>query len=509
MFDKYFDRLSSGENARSVLISLREEMKESIAGGSVRIGHIFSEEQENALAGLLKSDDAKTRRNAALILGEAGARGKSAAVMAAYEKEEQLFVRSSYLKALKDLDWEPYRGKLEERMRQIEDQAGAEGSGDKAENSKHLSEELAILRGMLLKDNTPEKHVFTGYNIMSDVVLLTSAGLEKLTLNALPDFIREGAKVHKGAVEVSTDKFSVVSGIRTVKGFLFRFMPGTADGRDPAELAGKIARAGIVRYLKTRHRGTGAFYFRVDLRQKKACSVICDPGKYIRNFSSALERASSGQLKNSASFYEAELRLVEGQNGKFAAFLKLYTFDDSRFSYRRKTLSSSTGPVRAAEVCALARDYMDERAAVLDPFCGTGTLLFERGRAAGFTALYGVDIFGEAIKGANENAEVYGHGRKIYFVTRDFRDFTHDRPFDEIITELPSAGGKLERTDIVKLYAEFAEKAAGWAVPGGRMIALTAHPDLLRKAAKVRGLAEKESFEIPGSKGQSLIIFTL
>ena len=41
---------------------------------------------------------------------------------------------------------------------------------------------------------------------------------------------------------------------------------------------------------------------------------------------------------------------------------------------------------------------------MLDPFCGTATLLIERYRRKKAAHLYGVDIFGEAIEGARENA---------------------------------------------------------------------------------------------------------
>ena len=59
---------------------------------------------------------------------------------------------------------------------------------------------------------------------------------------------------------------------------------------------------------------------------------------------------------------------------------------------------------------------------------------------------YGIDIFGEAIRGARENASYAGE--KINFINRDYFDFTHAYLFDEIITNMPVRGRKSkEETD--------------------------------------------------------------
>ena len=75
----------------------------------------------------------------------------------------------------------------------------------------------------------------------------------------------------------------------------------------------------------------------------------------------------------------------------------LHTIADSRFSYRRNAIATSMHPVKAAEVVSIASEYLADDADVLDPFCGTATLLIERYRKRKAAHLYGVDIFGEAI----------------------------------------------------------------------------------------------------------------
>ena len=40
----------------------------------------------------------------------------------------------------------------------------------------------------------------------------------------------------------------------------------------------------------------------------------------------------------------------------------------------------------------LAKPYLKEDAAVLDPFCGVGTMLIERNKVLPARSLYGIDI---------------------------------------------------------------------------------------------------------------------
>ena len=83
----------------------------------------------------------------------------------------------------------------------------------------------------------------------------------------------------------------------------------------------------------------------------------------------------------------------------------------------------------------LARPYLKDGAQVLDPFCGVGTMLIERAKAGRTGMLFGVDHYGQAIRLGKENAA--GAGVQINYINRDFLTFTHDHPFDEVITDLP------------------------------------------------------------------------
>ena len=64
--------------------------------------------------------------------------------------------------------------------------------------------------------------------------------------------------------------------------------------------------------------------------------------------------------------------------------------------------------------------------------------------------MYGTDIYGEAVlQGKGGNAALAG--AQIYFVNRDFFDFTSDYLFDEIIGEFPrsSPGERAKAEDFL------------------------------------------------------------
>ena len=115
-------------------------------------------------------------------------------------------------------------------------------------------------------------------------------------------------------------------------------------------------------------------------------------------------KLDGSMLVNAPGDYEAELRIELRPNGSADVFLKLYTIPDSRFAYRVGALPASIHPATAAAVLRYARAYLKEGARVLDPCCGSGTLLIERGKLTETAALTGVDIAHKAIGIARENA---------------------------------------------------------------------------------------------------------
>lgn len=178
-----YEKIKNGEDVRqslSIMRGLLRDKKEGPAAG-LWLDEKFEEEPEFWLS-LLKSEDPKIRKNAALVLGLLGRDECRDALLAAYEKEEQRFVKSAYLLALQGCDCEEQLPFLKERRRILL------GEKRTAENDKHLREELEALNGLISEYETAKKRRFTGKNELSDVILTTWKDYRDLT--ACQDHLR-------------------------------------------------------------------------------------------------------------------------------------------------------------------------------------------------------------------------------------------------------------------------------------------------------------------------------
>ena len=152
---------------------------------------------------------------------------------------------------------------------------------------------------------------------------------------------------------------------------------------------------------------------------------------------------------------------------------------------------SNDAPIKetlAAAMCDLARVRADH--IVVDPFCGSGTILIEAARKAlnimpgidrGFAfeawsqvdpeilaeerrraraeertdaafIAYGYDIDNEALEIARRNAELAGVGDRIIFEKRDIRDYTDDHERVSVITNPPYGERMLDVSEARRLY---------------------------------------------------------
>ena len=96
MINDYLKKIESDENVRQNLIEFRKEIKAEKGRNE------WQRDRQRCLSlmlKLLKHEDAKVRKNAALILGEMGCQDALDALFYAYECEEKLFVKSAYLTA--------------------------------------------------------------------------------------------------------------------------------------------------------------------------------------------------------------------------------------------------------------------------------------------------------------------------------------------------------------------------------------------------------------------------
>ena len=109
-------------------------------------------------------------------------------------------------------------------------------------------------------------------------------------------------------------------------------------------------------------------------------------------------------------------------------------------------------------------------------------MLIERERICPAKVMYGVDIFGEAIAKAKENTKLAG--REIYYINRDFYEFTHKYAFDEIITDMPERGKK-SKDEQDALYAAFFDKADEVLTDKGRIIMYSNEKNFVKKQLRL------------------------
>ena len=122
----------------------------------------------------------------------------------------------------------------------------------------------------------------------------------------------------------------------------------------------------------------------------------------------------------------------------------------------------------------LARIDGDTRT-LLDPFCGSGTILQEAAQVWPSLEVCGSDFAEEAVRGARENAEAEGLGARMAIQQADARHLEEiylAEAFDAIVTN-PPFGVRLGRgLDFYAFYRQVLQQCARVLVPGGRLVLL-------------------------------------
>ena len=433
------EELLEKQNVRSNLSALRGRWKEAQEPQRKQIRE-FVAQQEQLLWEFLKSEDPKTRKNTALLLGDVAYQPALQHLYEAYEREQTLFVKSAYLEGIGHMDASGILVQLDGRLKELQEQPVSE------ENKKHTEAELRALRAILIRYEGIDTHHFDVKQQKNHILLVTNRNhrgvVEKQTKG----------KAHPLGVIVQTDDLLSLLQVRTYRDMLF-LVPVKGLLEANPEKAAEALWEPMLAICRKYHREDTPFYFRIEC---KSAMTLEQRSRFTKKLGAAVEQLSGGKLVNSPGDYEVELRLFANREGRFFPALKFSTLPDKRFSYRKHAIAASIHPSAAALFMELAAPYLKEDAQILDPFCGVGTMLIERDIRVPAREKYGTDIFGEAIEGARENASLAGE--QINFIHRDFFDFKHDYLFDEIVTNMP-VRGKMSRDEISTLYEKFFEKA--------------------------------------------------
>lgn len=439
--EQIIKELEKRENIRTNLSALRqqiksEEVKQQLIQKMDKLGDSFLE--------FLKHEDAKTRKNAALLLGDLAYEPAVETLYNGYVEEKTLFVRASYLQALAELDITEKLPDLRDALQQLLEMEV------EPDNKKHIDEEIRALRKIIIQNEGIQRHTMDIKGKKVSVILLTNRIQRETIRRTIEDGV---ATLHPLGVHVETEHLEKVMQLRTYRDMVF---PLQMDGFLPADAtkaAEGIVNGKILEILDSLHKEGGEYYFRIEV---KSAMDLEARSTFTRKLASELERLSKGRLINSTSDYEVEIRLIANKDGLFFPCLKLSTIKSKRFAYRKNAIAASIHPSTAALIMELSKDYLKENAQIMDPFCGVGTMLIERNKKMPAREMYGTDIFGEAITFARENTDAAGV--KINYIHRDFFDFKHGYLFDEIVTNMPLRGKK-SKQEMDEFYANFFEKA--------------------------------------------------
>lgn len=444
MFEKNLTEIKNGIDVRRNLIEIKQAGARALKSEKLYDVSLF--------ALLLKHEDPKVRKNAALIIGEAGEDRLVAELYEAYENENTMFVKSAYLTALAKLPYEQYLDDFRMRKTALETMDIAD------EDVKHISEELKALKALVGDDKPAVGHIFNNPENPVRVILSANPEAVELLLKEIP-----GAERMFLGVSVTTTDVKKLSNIRIYRDMYFAI--NDLKGCDKADLPKAIVMGNLMKLLDAMHGNSKAPYrFRLTAKDVD----LADIGARV-------EALSKGRLINAPSDYEIEIKLLKSKEGHFGTLLKLHTWEDRRFAYRKETVATSMKLQDAALMVRLCEDYLKDKAQIIDPFCGVGTLLVERAKLMRPSHTYGTDTFGKAILAARENTKAAG--MEFNYINRDFFDFTSDYVFDEIITQMPS----LEVSEEDAFYKRFFEKCMDIMADDGIIIMCADRKNLVKK----------------------------
>lgn len=458
------------KNVRTNLSRLRQLLKEEKIKEDLRM----DENLGRMVLDFLKEEEPKTRKNAVLLLGDLQYQNSAASIMEAYEQENTRFVKASYVTALAQLDVENYLPQLKKRLEELLTEDVEEQS------RKHMDEERRALQNLIIQYDGITTHIFKGWDQEVKVILQTNPAHREVVRKMIT--VGE-AKLHGLGIEVKTNRLKELLELRTYRDILFKLdlknKENALVSENPVETAKELWNSDLYALLEKLHGQKGPFFFRVEC---KSSMTLEQRSSFTKKLAGELERLSGGELVNSTSDYEIELRLVQTKAGGFYPALKLYTIQDKRFSYRKNSIATSIHPSTAAFIMEIARPYLVQDGQIIDPFCGVGTMLIERNLAVSAREKYGTDTFGEAIEKARENAALAGE--RINFIHRDFFDFKHEYKFDEIITNMP-VRGKKTKEEMDRLYGLFFAKAGSILTDKGMIIMYTNEIGFVKKQLRL------------------------
>lgn len=438
----------------------RESLKELLSVAKKKCGKdiVSMEEEHRHILGALKSEDAKARKNAAILLGAIGFPAQETLIQAIKEEQTQ-FVIPSMLLTLGKLKGEEAHEFLKNYQ-------------PKATVDKHRSEEQSALTLALKNFETakPEKP-----NILNQqLFLLTARGHSDLTAEELEER-GYSFNQHKQLEDCLTVKLPSLKELMKIRTFMNALIS-----------LGRCSVAEVPKFFSSRqlfNRLKGIFDEKTQLNYRlEIAGDKISKEEHVKLMAGIVE--SLPHYLNNPSAYSFEiLCMVKGED--VFSFVKLPQAFDTRFQYRKNALPASINPTTAAAIMRYSYPYLKRDGNVLDAFCGTGTMLIERAKLKPAGALLGVDFSKEAVTFARENAAIAKVNAK--FLQSDILKMEKKSGFDEVISNMPFGHRVSSHAQNKDLYEGFVEKLFELLNNNGRAFLYTNDKVLLRDTLKFNG----------------------
>lgn len=495
MTEQLITVIQTEQNCRSQLSTLRAHVKEE------KTAALLCAEPTSVSAFLsrLQSDDAKTRKNAALLLGDIAAFVQSEtlrktvleALWQAYQSETTQFVKSAYIRSIAAYPCQSYLKRFGEELEKYQTEDVCE------EDRKHIRElrkELEQAINRYQKENTTLKPA--RLRRKHGILLVAEPYIREKLSEELKKIGETESKETAQGIRVVTDRLDNIQHLLLYREMLFVLRTKAGTVLDKSNLAKGIATSELLPLLRELYGERTAYTFHLSYRGTD------DGGsaKERKRLGFEIEEYAEHRLQNVAGNVLADILIHQKKDGTYRLYARFSGIADNRFPYHGKTLPTAMAPVTAAQMIALAMPYLNPQAHVIDPFCGTGTLLIERCRYVPAKDVYGIDHYGEAIAIAKE--QTAKAGKEFYYIHRDYFDFTSSHELEEVITEFPRMENK-SRAEVYEFYRRFFEKTMEITGSEATLLLLSTDEEAIKK--HIRLYREIQLVRQIGMRGQENI----
>lgn len=253
----------------------------------------------------------------------------------------------------------------------------------------------------------------------------------------------------------------------------------------PANLKPAIV-AALPFKFNERRRGKRSTRFAVFVKQDR------DQAVYRRDIAATIAHAIEDRFERWRVSEPADVELWAFYEARSVSLGLRLT--DITFRQRRYRTSERPGSLRPTIAAALAlASEPSARDVVLDPMCGSGTVLIERGLVAEAKELRGIDLDPDAVKLARANLRSAGVEGEV--AVGDAREVRPER-YSRILCNLPfgkrfKAGGSIPALyrDLLRSWREMLQE-------NGSVTVLTSERAALRSAAERAGFQMEQVVEV-------------